>query len=461
VRALKAVAPPELPRLDEVGVDGTVLAFTLGVSLLTGLLFGLAPTLQSLNPELTSTLREGSRGSSAGRRAARIRGALVVAEFALAIMLLVGAGLLIQSFARLRAVDDGFQEEGVLTARIALSGSAYQEGQRVADFYGRLLERVRALPGVTSAGAGTDILMAELPWSGGVTLENRTLPAGLDGVEVVFDVVTPGFFETIGTRLLGGRHLTESDVGSGNGPEAVVINQAMARAFWPGEDPIGLRVRPGSDGPWITVVGIVADARRSGPDKEVRPSMYAPYRSLPRASMIVAARTSGDPASLAAPLREAVRSIDPSVPVSDVKSMEALLGERLAQRRVTAVLAGLFSGLALLLAAVGVYGVISYAVTQSTREIGVRIALGAGVWRVIRTVLARVLRLVTAGTVIGVAGALATSRFLESLLWGVASTDPRTLLAVPLILASVALVAGYIPARRAARIDPMIALRQE
>ncbi|HEX7049884.1 MAG TPA: ABC transporter permease [Longimicrobiales bacterium] len=462
VELLKAVAPADLPRIEWVGVDPRVLGFTAGVSVLTGVLCGLIPALHAGRLSLGTALREGVRGLSGGRGDARARSALIVAEVGLALVLLIGAGLLIRSFNALRNVETGFDAEGVLTARVALSGSRYDDPANMIQFWDRLLERIEALPGVVSAAAGSNILLPQLAWSGTVTIEGKPEPPQMERIEVTIDVITPGMFRTIGTPLVRGRDFTERD--DGDAPRVAIINQAMADRFWPGEDPIGRRFSWGSpqnDEDWLTIVGVVGNARRTAQDREARPSGYLPFRQAQVRGMLLSVRTSRDPLLLAGPVREAVRATDPTVPVAELATLERLLDERLAQRRLTTLLVAVFSALALLLATIGVYGVISYAVTQSVREIGIRIALGAVRADVLRLVLRRVGVLVGAGIAIGLAGAFFATRVLAGLLYGVGTTDPITFIGAPAILLGTALVAGLVPARRATRVDPMVALRTD
>ncbi|HEV2130574.1 MAG TPA: ABC transporter permease, partial [Longimicrobiaceae bacterium] len=462
VGLLKGFGPADLPRLENVGVNGTVLAFTFLLSLLTGIAFGLAPAFQLMRTQIVEPLREGGRGLSGGRRGRRTRNGLVVAEVALALVLLIGAGLLLQSFARLRSIDPGFRAENLLTVRLALGGSGYNEPPKVVAFYEQLLDRVQALPGVTSAAAASTILLPELANSAGVTIEGRPAAPAEEQIEVPIDAVSPGFFRTLGTPLLRGRDFAPTD-----DPESTpvaIVNEAMAHRFWPDVDAIGQRYRYGaeeSDAPWITVVGVVADARRSGLDQEARPSTFLPFRQQPLTSMVLVLRTTADPTTLAGAVRREVREIDPNLPLAEVSTLEAQLGERLAQRRFNALLLSIFSALALILATVGVYGVIAYSVNQSTREIGIRMALGARRGHVLGLVLRQVAVLLAVGVGIGVLVALLLSRTLSGMLYGTSAADPATYAAVALLLVAVALLAGFLPAHRATRVDPMIALRQE
>ncbi len=433
-----------------------MLGFTLVVSVLTGILFGLAPALQASRPHYSEALKERS-ATGGGRQRRFTLNALVVAEVALALVLLVAAGLLIQSFSRLERVDLGFRPQGLLTASVTLTSSDYPEPAQVASFYQRVLERVEALPGVQSAGMTSAFLLSHFSDSRQIFVEGRPVPPPEERVEVNFDAVSPDFFRTLGAPLLQGRLFNAQD-----GEKAIpvaIVNRAMARRFWPGESPIGKRFRSSPDEPPTTVVGVISDMRRSELDHEEPPSCFRPFAQLPTPNMTLVVRTAGDPASLAGAVTRAVWTIDRNQPITRVATAEELLGERLSLQRFNAVLLAFFSLLALLLAAVGIYGVISYTVSQSLHDIGIRMALGAQSEDVLRMVLARGLGLVAIGIAVGFASALAAGRMLSHLLFGVKATDPLTFLGVAAILGLLASAAMYLPARRAARVDPVRALR--
>jgi putative ABC transport system permease protein len=462
VALLQATAPTDLPRLDEISVDGTVLAFALLLSLITGAAFGLVPAFQGSTRDLTAALRDESRGTVGARSGWRMRGLLVISELALSLVLLVGAALLLQSFVRLASVDREFDRRGVLHARVSVAGASYAPPEARIAFFQQVLESLRARPEVEVAAAGSDVLLDEIPNSGGVTVEGQPPEPNESRAEITIDAVTPGYFRAVGTPLVLGREFTDDD--RSESTPVTIVNEAMARRYWPNESPLGKRFKFGdqqSAAPWLTVVGVAPDWRRTSPDQEARPSAYVPHTQRPSPSMIVFARTAGDPLALVGPLRQAVSSIDPAQPLVEVSTLESVLGERLAQRRLVTLVAGIFAGVAVLLALVGVYGVLSYSVAQSTREIGVRIALGGDVPQVLGMVYRRVGALVAVGLVVGLAGAGVATRVLTPMLYGVGSLDLRTFALASLLLGTVALVACYVPARRATRVDPAVALRAD
>jgi putative ABC transport system permease protein len=466
--ALKLLMPSDMPRLDQMGVDARVLSFTLLISFLTALLFGLAPALQASQPDLNETLKEGGgKGGSKGVRSRQMRRLLVVSEVALALILLVGAGLLIKSFSRLRDFDLGFRPEGLLTAKIQLPGLKYREGNQLRVFHRQLLERLASTPGVESAAMITSVFLSKTPNSTYFSIEGR--PAFLPGqrVEVPVDSISPNYFQVIGTPIIKGRAFNDQD--TENSPRAVIINETMARRFFASEDPIGKRITYGDADArpeeirWRTIVGVVADTRRTGFESEVRPETYLPIAQEPpgRVTLVVRSAGSTDPAGLAASVRAAVQAIDAEQPVYDIKTMTQWVSETIAQRRLNMILLGTFAMLALLLAAVGIYGVMSYSVTQRTHEIGIRMALGAQRRDVLKMILGQGMGLTLLGIGIGLIGALLLTRLMSSLLFDVSAFDPLTFLAVSALLTIVALLACFIPARRAMKVDPMVALRYE
>jgi putative ABC transport system permease protein len=462
LRVLLALSPPDLPRLDAVGIDARVLAFTFGVSLLTGLLAGLVPALQPSVKELSDSLKEGGRGSTAGRGSGRLRDLLVVSEVALSLVLLVGAGLMIASFVELKRVDLGFDPNRLLTMQLQLPGAKYKEPPQAVAFSDDLLGRAATAPGVRSVGAITTLFLSDLANSTNFSIEGRPDFSPTERVEVPFDSISPNFFEVVRTPLLRGRSFTDADR-DGTTP-VVIVNETMAKRFWPGEDPVGKRIKYGTadtESPWLTIVGVVGDMRRTGFDESVRCETFLPLAQNPAWRLTIVARAAGDPAPLAATLRDQVKADDPDEPDIAVKTVDELLGDMVSHRRLTMLLFGVFAGLALLLAAVGIYGVMSYAVTQRTHEIGVRMALGAQVSDVVRMVVGKGMALALGGIAAGLVAAFALSRVMSSLLYGVSATDPLTFGGVALLLALVALLACYIPARRATRVEATIALRYE
>ncbi len=463
VNMLKAFIPESISQARAITIDAKVLLFTLLVSLLTGLIFGLAPTTQASKFNLNETLKEGGRDSAAGSRGNRIRGLLVITEVAVSLILLIGAGLLINSFMRLRNVDPGFRADNLLTMQVVLPEPKYSEPARRSAFYTELLGRLESLPGVKSAAVTTNLPLYRQGNSIGITIEGRPAPPPSQVPIVVTRVISPHYFRTMGIQLVQGREFNEHDrAGSG---EVVVISETMARRFWPGEDPLGKRLaagRPESPDDWITVVGVVKDVRQFELDAVPKPQMYLTYEQAdffePR-DLVVS--TNVDPLSLAGTVRQTVWEIDRDQPVSNIRTMEAILAESVARQRFSMLLLGIFAALALILAAVGIYGVMSYSVAQRTREFGIRMALGAQKSDVLKLAVGGGLKLVLIGVAIGLVAAFILTRVMSSLLFGVSATDPTTFITISLVLISVALLASYIPARRATEVDPMIALRYE
>ena len=460
--ALIALSPEDIPRLDQIGIDGRVLGFTVLVSLLTGLVFGLVPALQASKPDLNESLKESGRSSTAGVERRRVRSALVVLEVALSLVLLIGAGLMIKSFSRLQKVDLGFNPDRMVSMNIQLSRTKYQ-GPLSAQFFRQLIERVEAMPGVESAGAISAIFIDALPNSTNFTVEGKAPIPVSEQIETPVDLVTPSYFRTMGIALLKGREFTEQD--HMESQDVAVINDTFARRFWPGEDPIGRRFKfgdSGSNAPWMTIVGVVGDMRRTGLDVDVRCETFLPYtqrRFVGFLSLVVRAKS--DPRTIATAVRDQVWAIDPNQPVSHIRTMDQLLDGMMAQRRLNMVLFALFGGVALVLAAVGVYGVISYSVTQRTHEIGIRMALGAGRADVLKLIVRNGMTLILIGVAIGLIAAVALTRLMTTLLFGISATDPATFAAISGILTGVALAACFVPALRAIKVDPMVALRYE
>ncbi len=461
---LKQIIPASMELNAGVKIDARIFGFTLLLSLLTGIVFGLAPALQAAKVDLNEALKQsgGRTGTGAGHR--RLRGMLVVTEIALALVLLVGAGLLIQTFLKLRALDIGVNPDNVLTLRTQLPRGKYGELPKRTAFYQQVLERVRTLPGVVAAGYSTAV---PLTWKGGTSgfvVEGQSVQG--PGQDANNRQVTVGYLETMGVKLRQGRFFDEHD--DAQAQPVAVINETMARQYWPGESAVGKRFRLGgtdSTSPWRTVIGVIGDVKEMGLEAPPKAEFFFPYQQLPdmlwNMPRDLTVRTTGDPLSVAAAVRQAVWSVDPAQPVSNVRTMEEIMAEEVAQRRIGMTLLAAFAALALLLASLGIYGVLSYAVTQRTQEIGIRMALGANRRAVLRLVMADGLRLAGVGVAIGLGASFALTRLMSGLLFGVSASDPRTLAGVTLLLTAVALLACYIPARRAAKVDPMIALRYE
>jgi len=458
--ALVAFDPGNVRRLDQVGLDGNVLVFTLGLSLLTGLLFGLAPAFGASRPDLHGALKEGGRGTASGVRRGPGR-ILVVAEVALVLVLLVGAGILIRSFAHLRAVDPGFNPEGVLALELFLPHSRYAEAPARRAFVDALLQKTSSIEGIRSVAIATPAPFSTVPTiiDNDFRIAGRPVPQPGDEAVAHIHRVSPDYFRTLGIPLLRGRLFNARD--DENAPAVVIINATLARRFWPDGNPLGERIitDPGR-GP-MEIVGIVGDVKLQELEPVVRPAIYHPYDQSPRGVLTLLARTSGPPLHLAGAVKTQLWSLDEQLPAQYMNSMRSLIDSTLALPRFTMMLLGTFAALALVLAMVGIYGVIAYSVSQRTQEIGVRMALGARRRDVFRLVLGQGMLLTGIGVLIGLGGALALTRFMTSLMFEVSVTDPLTYLAVALLLSVIALLACYLPARRAMRIDPLVALRHE
>jgi putative ABC transport system permease protein len=467
VRSLVAMDIGNLPRSDEIGIDGTVMIFTLLVSLIAGVLFGLAPAIHTATPDLHGALKEGGRGATADRGSHALRRSLVVTEVALALTLLTGAGLLLKSFARLQGVDPGFDPSNLLTFNIALPQTRYANDTTQAAFFDQALPAITRVPGVVGVGA-TSVMPFGGSWStGSFDIEGYQPPENQPGPWGDIRSVSPQYFEAMGIPLLRGRYLTDED--RDGSPLVAVIDQEFVRRYWPNVDPLGKRFTFGppdgvtdtTQNEWIEVVGVVGHTAHEGLDADARLQLYLPYRQMTLPFMAVAVRTTGNPDRYVNLVRQAVRSADPDQPISGVSTMEELLSKSVGQRRLSMMLLSLFSGIALVLASTGIYGVMSYSVTQRSRELGVRIALGAGHGDVLRMVLRQGMKLALLGIGIGLGAALALTRLIESQLYGVAATDPGTFALVAAVLATTALLANLIPAVRAMRMDPAVVLREE
>jgi predicted permease len=470
--ALIALSPPNIPRIETVSIDARVAIFMLGVTVLTCLAFGLAPALQMSALNLSDVLKESNRGSSDSVRRNRLRSFLVGSEFALALMLLIGAGLMTRSFFALRSVDPGFDPHNVLSMVVSVAGSKEADADRRGIFYRELLARVRALPGVQSAGGINHLPLAGDIWGWPFTIEGRAKPRPGESPSGVYRIITPGYFEAMRLPLIRGREISAADVATGSG--VVVINERAAIKYWPGADPIGQHVSFDDDKAnpptWLTVIGIVKDAKQEDWAAPIYPEVYLAafqnrqFLGEPGAHMAyitLVVRTTGDPTALIPTVKNTVWSIDANLPISEVLTMDGIVSDANAQPRFEMLLLSIFAVVALVMAAVGIYGVMSYSVSRRTHEIGIRISLGASRKDVFRLVVRQGMMLALLGSAAGITGALLLSGFLSKVLYGVPATDPLTFAGVVLLLAAVAFFANYIPARRAMRVDPMIALRYE
>jgi predicted permease len=466
VRAVPLLDMADLPSAGPVRIDPAVLAFALGASLLSLLFFGLVPALHASRGQVHGSLKESGRAGTGGVRRRRFRSALVAGEVALAVVLLLGAGLLIRSLAALYAVDPGFRTGGVLTMHVTLPQGDYPDDARVVAGFGEMLRRVGEVPGVAAAGAVTNLPLASTLGDLNFELEGQPVPEDQVSPRADWQVVTPGYLPALGMQVLAGRGIAASD--DERAPGAVVVNQSMARQYWPGRSPLGARFKLGGEaGPgWVTVVGVVRDVRHAALAEPARAEMYLPHAQFrfwngggAARTLTLAVHTRGDPARLAGPVREAIRAMDPDLPLADVRTLDEVRSESVARPRFLALLLGAFAAVALVLAVVGIYGTLAYLVAQRTYEMGVRMALGARPAAIRRLVVGQGMAMTLAGLVVGVAAALALTRLLSHLLYGVAATDAATFVAVPLGLALTAAVAAYVPARRATRVDPLVALR--
>ncbi|AGY60600.1 ABC transporter permease [Gloeobacter kilaueensis] len=464
LKMLVATIPRSLPRIDQIALDGPVLVFTLAVAVLSAVLFGLAPALQVSKTDFNEALKDGGRGATSSRERNRVRDLLVVSEVALALMLLVSAALLTQSFLNLQNVKPGFRPEQVVTATLSLPLARYPEERQQITFFDRLIERVQTLPGVESVSVVNTLPLGGSDSSVTLLVEGQSRPKPGQEPLSGYLAVGPEYLRTMGIVLLRGRPLSPLD--NAQTPKVALINETMARRFWPHSDPIGKRFStdmpvPKADS-WITVVGIVQDTRFLGLNQAIRPEMYLPYRQAawPYMSLVVRT-TNSDPATLAATLRAQVQAIDPDQALGTIKTMERVVADSIEQQRFNVLLLVSFAVVALILASIGIYSVMAYSVTQRTHEIGVRLALGAPQGKILALVVTQGMLLVLSGILVGLGAAVVLARALSSLLFGVSAFDLPTFAAVSVLILAVALSACYLPARRATRVDPMVALRYE
>jgi putative ABC transport system permease protein len=463
VIAIKKLLPGDFPRLNEIGMDWRVFGFTLAASLLTGFLFGFAPALHGSRTDVQEAMKETGRGTAGSARHTRLRHALIISEVALSVVLLAGAGLLFRSFIRLQSVDPGFTAQQVLTARLSPAGPKFQNDADYVAFYEQVLERTRSIPGVQSTG-----VINTLPLSNGPTLgfriEGRPVTTPDKWPVTNFRSVSADYFRTMNIPVVQGRVFTTAD--DANAPPRLMINQALAQRDWPGEDPIGKRVTFGNPGPnnqpvWFEIIGVTANTRSLELREEATAELYFAFKQNPFENNAIVIRSTVEPQSIAPALRQVVAEVDRTVPVSAVQTMEHVVSQSVTQPRFNLFLLGLFSSVALLLSAAGIYGVTAYTVTQRTHELGIRLALGAQISDVLKLVLGQGMAVIGAGLVLGLVASFGLMRLLRSLLFGVSENDPLTFVAITFVLFVVALLACYVPARRATKVDPLTALRYE
>lgn len=465
VEGLHLLGPKSVPRLQEIGVDGTALAFTLGLAVFSGVLFGLAPALRLARVDVHTTLKEGGRGASGTSalwgRGNNLRKLLVVSQVALSVMLLIGAGLLVRSFAQLQNAPAGFNANNVLTMGLTMTGKKYQDRAAVQETYKRLWEALPQLPGVTAAGGQSFLPFSESFAWGPITIEGRTPLPGEKFINADMRHAAGEYFRAMQIPLRRGRLFNEHD--TEQAPRVAVVDEFMAEQMWPGQDALGKRFKfAGSDSaPWITVVGIVGRIKHEGLEAFSRICLYLPHQQFPRREMFLVVRSERDPAALTSTIKQEIQKLDPDLPVYSVQTMGQRMEQSLGRRRFLMVLLALFAAVAMILATLGLYGMMAYQVSQGTREIGIRMALGATRPLILKLVVGQGMMLALAGVGLGVAGALALAGLMQSLLFGVAASDPLIFGLVASLLALIALLASYFPARRAAQVDPIVSLRWE
>jgi predicted permease len=462
LRALVTLSSTIFPRVAAASMDGTVLAFTMLISLGTGIIFGIAPALQSSVDVKHDALKEGGRGSTANSFSQRLRHALIVGELALSLILLNGAGLLLKSFLRLQEVDAGFRPDHVLTMRISLPEAKYSKPEQIRAFFNEVTDRVSKLPGVQAVGAVSSLPLSGSGSSGTTTIDTHAVPPDQASPEADWRVVTPGYFKAMGIELVSGRYFEDRD--SDQALPVAVVDETMAKTYWPNEDAAGKRLHRGgakSKAPWMNIIGVVRHVRYRTLEAQSRTEVYFAEAQRPTESLSLAIRTSSDPSTFAPAVQKEIQAVDPEQPIFQVRTMEELLHSSLERRRLSLLLLGIFAGAALLLGAVGIYGIMSYWVNQRSHEMGIRMALGAGRMDVLRLVLRQTFFLAGVGVALGLVGSLALARLIEGLLFDVKSYDPVTFMLVAATLGGVALLASFIPAQRATSVDPMVALRYE
>jgi len=463
IRVLKTFIPVTISQTQTISIDGKVLVFTALLALLTGIVFGLAPAMHASHSNLNDSLKEGGRDSAIGKKGNRLRDLLVVGEIAVSFILLIGAGLLINSFLHLRNLDPGFRADHLLTMKVDLSELRYPDGERRSVFFDEVLFRIRALPGVQSVAVAGNLPFTYNGDSMSIAVEGIPDPPPGQWPDVIYRAIGPGYFSTMGIPMIRGRDFTDQD--KADSKNVVVISEKTAQHYWPGKDPIGKRLKPGattSGVPWREVIGVVKDVRQNDFIAQPKMQMYFTYRQLKDlAANALIVRTSVEPMSLATSTRDAIWAVDKDQPVANVDTMDHIVSEAIARQRFSMLLLGIFAALALILAAVGIYGVMSYSVAQRIHEIGIRMALGARRTDVLKMIVNQGLKLVSIGMMLGLAAAFLLTRVLQSLLFGISATDPVTFFGISLVLLAVAILASYLPALRATKVDPIIALRAQ
>jgi predicted permease len=460
LKALVVLGPDNIPRLNEVSIDVRVLAFTFIVAVLTGVLFGLAPALRVSRIDLNEVLKEGGRRAVSGRATHRPRKLLVVSEIALSLVLLIGAGLLIRSYQRILNAHPGFNPHNVLSLRLSLTNVKYPKPETITAFFRDVIERLNGLSEVESVATTYSLPMSTvaLAWEP-IRIENYAPKSSHELIISNVRIVSPDYFRTMGIPLVKGRYFDQHD--TKDAPETVIVDETLAQRFWPNEDAVGKRIQRGGSGAWRTVVGVISNARQYSSEKEPPIAVYFPFEQYVARNMFLVIRTTIDPASTISTITKEIQSIDPEMPIFDVGTMDQRLSDSLASRRFAMLLLGLFAVVASLLAAIGIFGVIAYTVNERTHEIGIRLALGAQPSGILQLVIKQAVALTSVGVAIGLGCAFALTRVLAAMLFGISTTDVFTFASTPVVLAVVALLASYLPARRASRVDPMVALKCE